>query len=140
VVGGALTVLLLVVALLGFVYGTGNLSMQTWDITVGKNPTTTVSATAQATCDLHTHHCTKAPLMTIDVNKPYMATIKTVRGDFVIKFDAKHAPNAVNNFVFLAQTHWYDGDYFWRVEQPGKPSPLDNQPSDLSLVQGRLNN
>ena len=42
----------------------------------------------------------------------------------------------MNNFVFLAQTRWYDGDYFWRVEQPGKPSPLDNQPSDLSLVQG----
>lgn len=90
----------------------------------------------QATCDLKTHKCTKAPIMTIDASKTYTATIKTARGDIVIDLDAKNAPIAVNNFVFLADQHWYDGTYFWRVETPGKPSPLDGQPSQLSLIQG----
>jgi peptidylprolyl isomerase len=90
----------------------------------------------QATCDLKTHICTKAPVMTIDTSKVYTATIKTARGDIVITLDAKGAPNAVNNFVFLANQHWYDGTYFWRVEVPGKPSPLDGSTSQLSLVQG----
>jgi cyclophilin family peptidyl-prolyl cis-trans isomerase len=95
-------------------------------------------AVAQATCDLKTHKCTKAPIMTIDVNKTYTATIKTARGDVVIDLDAKNAPIAVNNFVFLANQHWYDGTYFWRVEVPGKPSPIDTSgtPSQLSLIQG----
>src|SRR5690349_3064574 len=31
----------------------------------------------QATCDLKTHKCTKAPIMTIDASKTYTATIKT---------------------------------------------------------------
>src|SRR5215470_7885488 len=56
----------------------------------------------QATCDLKTHKCTKAPIMTIDANKTYTATVKTARGDIVIVLDAKNAPTAVNNFVFLA--------------------------------------
>lgn len=90
----------------------------------------------QAKCDLKTHHCTKAPIMTINVNKTYIATIETAKGNIVIKLDAKHAPLAVNNFVFLAQQHYYDGLYFWRVEVPGKPSVLDGQPSTLSLIQG----
>lgn len=91
---------------------------------------------AAASCDLKTHKCTKAPAMTIDVNKTYTATIKTAKGDIVIALDAKNAPIAVNNFVFLANQKWYDGTYFWRVEEPGKPSPLDGQPSQLSLIQG----
>ena len=76
--------------------------------------------------------------MTIDVNKTYTATIKTAKGDIVIALDAKNAPIAVNNFVFLANQHWYDGTYFWRVEVPGKPSPIDPSggPSQLSLIQG----
>ena len=94
-------------------------------------------AAVQITCDIKTHKCgTKAPIMTIDVNKTYTATIKTARGDIVIALDAKNATIAVNNFVFLANQHWYDGTYFWRVEVPGKPSPLDGQPSQLSLIQG----
>ncbi len=92
----------------------------------------------QATCDLKTHLCNKAPLMTIDKSKTYTATIKTARGDIVIQLNAKNAPLAVNNFVFLADQHYYDGTYFWRVEQPDKPSVLDQsgQPSMLSLIQG----
>lgn len=90
----------------------------------------------QATCNLQTHICNKAPLMTIDKSKVYTATIHTVRGDIVIQLDAKDAPNAVNNFVFLANQHYYDNTYFWRIEKAGQNSPLTGQPSDLNLIQG----
>src|SRR5579884_1092143 len=51
----------------------------------------------------------KAPPFTIDVNKGYIATIKTDKGDIVVELNAKAAPLTVNNFVFLAQQHFYDG-------------------------------
>jgi cyclophilin family peptidyl-prolyl cis-trans isomerase len=88
-------------------------------------------------CDLSTHICGK-PAMTLDPTKDYSATIKTAKGDIVIHLDAKNSPQTVNNFIYLAQQHYYDGTYFWRVETPGQPSPLDptGQPSELSLIQG----
>ena len=100
--------------------------------------TPSVSSTGQATCNLATHQCTGAPLMTINTADSYLATITTAKGDIVLQLDAQNAPIAVNNFVFLAQSKWYDGTYFWRVETPGKPSMLDptGGPSQLSLVQG----
>jgi cyclophilin family peptidyl-prolyl cis-trans isomerase len=100
--------------------------------------TPSVSSTGQATCNLVTHQCTGAPLMTINTADTYLATIMTAKGDIVLQLDAKNAPIAVNNFVFLAQSKWYDGTYFWRVETPGLPSVLDptGGPSQLSLVQG----
>ena len=100
--------------------------------------TPSVSSTGQATCNLVTHQCTSAPLMTINTADTYLATIMTAKGDIVLQLDAQNAPIAVNNFVFLAQSKWYDGTYFWRIETPGKPSPLDptGAPSQLSLVQG----
>ena len=101
-------------------------------------PKATATPAVQATCDLKTHKCDKAPIMTIDKNATYTATIKTAKGDIVLQLDPKTAPIAVNNFVFLAQSKWYDGTYFWRVEVPGKPSPIDpsGSPSPLSLIQG----
>lgn len=90
---------------------------------------------AQATCDLKTHLCNKAPIMTINPNKTYIATIETAKGNIVIQLDAKNTPIAANNFVFLAQQHYYDGTYFWRVEAPGLTSPLGG-PSTLRLIQG----
>lgn len=93
----------------------------------------------QATCNLTTHICTKAPLMTIDTSgkKVYTATIKTAKGNIVVQLDAKNAPNAVNNFVFLAQQNYYNGLYFWRVEKIGQVSPITNQVNpSLQLIQG----
>jgi cyclophilin family peptidyl-prolyl cis-trans isomerase len=83
-----------------------------------------------------TRHWDSAPPMTIDPKKQYTATIKTAKGNIVVALDAQNSPIAVNNFVFLSQHNYYCGAYFWRVETPGQPSPLDNQPSQLSLVQG----
>ncbi len=55
------------------------------------------------------------PEMVIDPEKQYQATIKTEKGDIVVKLDAEKAPETVNNFVFLAREGWYDGVTFFRV-------------------------
>lgn len=57
----------------------------------------------------------KAPPFTIDPNKGYTATIKFPTGDVVIELNAKAAPLTVNNFVFLARQHFYDGVTCHRV-------------------------
>ncbi|GCF09877.1 peptidylprolyl isomerase [Dictyobacter arantiisoli] len=51
----------------------------------------------------------------IDTNKIYCAGINTNHGLVVVELDPKLAPNTVNNFVFLAQKHFYDGLTFHRV-------------------------
>jgi cyclophilin family peptidyl-prolyl cis-trans isomerase len=51
----------------------------------------------------------KAPAFTIDPDKGYIATIKTDKGDIVVQLNANAAPYTVNNFVFLARQHFYDG-------------------------------
>ncbi len=55
------------------------------------------------------------PPMTIDVNKKYFATIKMDIGDIKLELFPKDAPVTVNNFVFLARNHFYDGVTFHRV-------------------------
>jgi peptidyl-prolyl cis-trans isomerase B (cyclophilin B) len=61
---------------------------------------------------------TTPPPTTIDTNKTYQATVKTSKGDFVLKLDPKAAPMTVNNFVYLSQQGFYDGLTFHRYE-PG---------------------
>ena len=56
-----------------------------------------------------------APPMTIDVTKTYIATIKTPRGDIVIKLRPDLAPETVNSFVFLARDGYYNGLTWHRV-------------------------
>jgi cyclophilin family peptidyl-prolyl cis-trans isomerase len=55
------------------------------------------------------------PKKCIDASKTYEATVTTDAGSFVIALDAKKAPSTVNNFVFLARYHFYDGVVFHRV-------------------------
>jgi peptidylprolyl isomerase len=55
------------------------------------------------------------PPMVIDPAKRYTATMDTSMGTMVIALDAVKAPNTVNNFVFLARYHYYDGLTFHRV-------------------------
>jgi cyclophilin family peptidyl-prolyl cis-trans isomerase len=71
-------------------------------------------------CDNDIRTCmdqrTTPPPTVIDPTKKYTATVHTNRGDFVISFvDVKIAPETVNNFVYLAQNHYYDGLTFHRV-------------------------
>ncbi len=56
-----------------------------------------------------------APPTCIDAAKSYTATMDTSLGEMVIFLDAAAAPNTVNNFVFLARYHYYDGLVFHRV-------------------------
>jgi len=56
-----------------------------------------------------------APEMAIDPNKKYTATLETTKGTIVCDLFAKDAPKTVNNFVFLAREHYYDGTVFHRV-------------------------
>ncbi|MGD9704557.1 MAG: peptidylprolyl isomerase [Acidimicrobiia bacterium] len=55
------------------------------------------------------------PEMGIDPSKRYTATMETSLGTLVIALDAIKAPKTVNNFVFLALHHYFDGVIFHRV-------------------------
>jgi cyclophilin family peptidyl-prolyl cis-trans isomerase len=67
----------------------------------------------------------------IDTSKIYCAGINTNKGLIVMELDPKIAPKTVNNFVFLAQNHFYDGLTFHRVlanviAQGGDPTGTGN--------------
>jgi len=55
------------------------------------------------------------PEMGIDPAKRYTAKLDTSLGEIVIALDTDRAPKTVNNFVFLALHHYYDGVIFHRI-------------------------
>ncbi|HEV2369209.1 MAG TPA: peptidylprolyl isomerase [Acidimicrobiales bacterium] len=55
------------------------------------------------------------PPMVIDPQKRYTATMETTKGTMEIALDPLAAPKTVNNFVFLARWHYFDGIHFHRV-------------------------
>ncbi len=55
------------------------------------------------------------PPMIIDPQKSYTATLETTAGTMVLELFPQEAPLTVNNFVFLANDHFYDGVIFHRV-------------------------
>jgi len=55
------------------------------------------------------------PEMQIDASKNYAVSIATNRGTIELELYAEHAPQTVNNFVFLAKQGFYDGVSFHRV-------------------------
>jgi cyclophilin family peptidyl-prolyl cis-trans isomerase len=70
---------------------------------------------------------TAAPPMCIDATKTYTATMVTDAGTITIMLDPAEAPKTVNNFVFLAGYHYFDGTAFHRVipgfvDQGGDPT------------------
>ena len=66
------------------------------------------------------------PCMVIDTTMNYKMTVTTTMGKMEAVLDPKAAPTAVNNMYFLAQEHFYDGLYWYRVQswviQTGDPS------------------
>jgi cyclophilin family peptidyl-prolyl cis-trans isomerase len=56
-----------------------------------------------------------APPMIIDPAKQYTAEMVTSKGTMTIALDPAGAPKTVNNFVFLARYHYFDGIHFHRV-------------------------
>ncbi len=57
------------------------------------------------------------PPMCIDPSKTYSAEMKTSMGTVIIALDPIGAPKTVNNFVFLARYHYFDGIVFHRIIQ-----------------------
>jgi len=55
------------------------------------------------------------PPMCIDPSKSYSAEMVTSHGTMTISLDPVQAPKTVNNFVFLARYHYFDGLNFHRV-------------------------
>lgn len=71
------------------------------------------------------------PPMSIDPSKTYTATITTEKGDVKIELLAKEAPEAVNNFIFLAKDGFYNGVSFYRVvADPTTGEPVFAQAGD----------
>ena len=58
---------------------------------------------------------TQRPSLSIDPNKKYIATVKTVKGDFKIELRPDIARETVNSFIFLARDGYFDGVTFHRV-------------------------
>lgn len=56
-----------------------------------------------------------APPTCIDPDATYTALFDTNLGPITAELDAEKAPNTVNNFVFLARYHYYDGTAFHRI-------------------------
>jgi len=56
-----------------------------------------------------------APDMQIDESGAYTVTMETSRGTIEMELQSQHAPQTVNNFVFLAGQGFYDGIAFHRV-------------------------
>jgi cyclophilin family peptidyl-prolyl cis-trans isomerase len=93
------------------------------------NETTSANCpkTFTATTKLNKPSWSSPPPMIIDPSKQYTATVTTSAGVFTIGLDAKAAPTTVNNFVFLAENHFYDCVVFHRVitgfmDQTGDPT------------------
>ena len=53
--------------------------------------------------------------MCIDAARTYTAEMVTTLGAMTIHLDPVAAPKTVNNFVFLARYHYYDGIIFHRI-------------------------
>jgi cyclophilin family peptidyl-prolyl cis-trans isomerase len=74
-------------------------------------------ASFTATTALKKPSFSSAPPMIIDPAKTYTAAVRTDVGTFNISLDAKDSPATVNEFVFLAENHFYDCVVFHRVIQ-----------------------
>lgn len=85
-----------------------------------KQITNTSAAPTDAQFAATKHTYDKAPAMSINTAKTYCAGINTNRGLIVVELDPSQAPNTVNNFVYLAQNHYFDGMVFHRVEKSGQ--------------------
>ena len=66
-----------------------------------------------------------APSRVIQRNVGYCAYIATARGILSVRLRPEYAPNAVNDFVYLAEHGFYDGLTFYQVcpDATGSPCP-----------------
>ncbi len=124
-------VVLVVVALVGFVFLTGNDSE---DASVSESSESTletsetVAPVVEGPFQYGTSECptadgsaeqrrefTDAHQLCIDPAKSYTATFDTTQGSFSVRLLADRAPGTVNNFVALARWKYFDGTKCHRV-------------------------
>jgi cyclophilin family peptidyl-prolyl cis-trans isomerase len=89
--------------------------------------TTSADCPAVFTAKLTKPSWSHAPAMTINTAHHYTATITTDVGTMTVRLEPKLAPVTVNNFVFLAENHFFDCIVFHRVipgfvNQTGDPT------------------
>jgi cyclophilin family peptidyl-prolyl cis-trans isomerase len=84
-------------------------------LTAPASPSATGGSAAKLAPQQRSEMYKSAPAMTIDVNKSYIATIKTAKGTIVAELYPKDAPQHVNNFVFLARDGFFNNLTFHRV-------------------------
>ena len=77
----------------------------------------------------------KEPEEVLEEGVDYTATIHTSCGEIVIDLLEETTPESVNNFIFLAQEGYYDGNIWHRVEQnsviqAGDPNGQNGVPPD----------
>jgi hypothetical protein len=64
---------------------------------------------------VHEQQFPSAPGLCIDPTKVYVATVTTNKGEFTVELDPGIAPKTVNNFVYLANYHYFDGTKCHRI-------------------------
>ncbi|MEY3575673.1 MAG: hypothetical protein RLZZ88_816 [Actinomycetota bacterium] len=128
-----LAVILVVVALVGFVFATGDSGDDSaTDVTEAPLETTAVTDAAAAPTEFiyGTGECAPsagsanqqrefadAPQLCIDPAKTYTATFETTQGEFTVRLLPDRAPGTVNSFVNLARWKYFDGTKCHRVIQ-----------------------
>ena len=60
-------------------------------------------------------HFSAPPEMGIQPSKRYSTKLVTSKGEMVLALDSELAPKTVNNFVFLALYHYFEGVVFHRI-------------------------
>lgn len=129
-------VVLVVIALVGFVFVTGNDSQNDLVEDVAGDATDTTAAAAEATAapvasgpfEYGTSECppndgsaeqrrefSDAHQLCIDPAKSYIANFDTTQGAFSVRLFADRAPGTVNNFVSLARWKYFDGTKCHRI-------------------------
>ena len=88
------------------------------DIQVTEPPPTTIAPLPCPKEDGSSVHEVKFPSpppMCIDIKKVYEAQFTTNKGTFTMELDPGIAPNTVNNFIYLAKYHFFDGTKCHRI-------------------------
>jgi cyclophilin family peptidyl-prolyl cis-trans isomerase len=120
--GAIATVAVIVVAAAVTIVGGSSSKSSTTTTTIAPDTTPTTAFVVPAGCNVtkpakqgNGKTYKSPPPMTIDKTKTYTAKIETSCGTMVATLDAKTAPVATNNFVFLANQGFYNGLSWHRV-------------------------
>ena len=101
-------------------------------------------ATATAPCQAPSGHpvgnanhtYTTAPAVNLNATKSYTAAMCTTRGLIKITLRAQDAPQTVNDFVFLADSGYYDGLTFHRVCPSASDTTCGPVTGGIHIAQG----